>query len=47
MAKLQIISEKNTPFGGIFSGHETIWFHIAIYSRPYWAEMIADDNVWG
>ena len=47
MAKVQIKSEKNTSFGGIFSGHETIWFHIATYSRPHWSEMIADNYVWG
>ena len=34
MAKVQIKSEKNTPFGEIFSGLETIWFHIATYSCP-------------
>lgn len=47
MAKVQIKSEKNTPFGEIFSGLETIWLHIAICSRPHWSEMIADNYVWG
>ena len=28
MAKIQIKSEKLTPFGGIFSGHGAIWLHI-------------------
>ena len=30
MAKIQIKSEKLTPFGEIFSGHGTIWLHIVI-----------------
>ena len=27
MAKIQIKSERLTPFGGIFSGHGAIWLH--------------------
>ena len=35
MAKIQIKSEKLTPFGGIFSGHGAIWLHIVICNRLY------------
>ena len=30
MAKIQIKSERLTPFGGLFSGHGAIWLHIII-----------------
>ena len=30
MAKIQIKSERFTPFGGLFSGHGAIWLHIII-----------------
>ena len=33
MAKIHIKSEKLTPFGGIFLGHEEIWLHFVIYNR--------------
>lgn len=33
MAKIQIKSEKLTPFGGIFSGHGAIWLHIVFCNR--------------
>ena len=33
MAKIQIKSEKLTPFGGIFSGRGAIWLHIVICNR--------------
>ena len=33
MAKIQIKSEKTTPFEGIFSGHGVNWLHIIICNR--------------
>ena len=33
MAKIQIKSEKLTPFGEIFFGHGAIWLHIVISNR--------------
>ena len=33
MAKIQIKSEKLTPFGGIFLGHGAIWLHIVFCNR--------------
>ena len=33
MVKIQIKSEKLTPFGGIFSGHGAIWLHIVFCNR--------------
>ena len=33
IAKIQIISEKLTPFGGIFFGHGAIRLHIVICNR--------------
>ena len=33
MAKIQIKSEKFTPFGGIFSDHGAIWLHIVFCNR--------------
>ena len=33
MAKIQIKSEKHTPFGGIFSGYGEIWLHIVFCNR--------------
>ena len=34
MAKIQIKSEKLTPFGGIFSGRGAILLHIVFCNRP-------------
>ena len=33
MAKIQIKSEKHTPFGGIFSDYGAIWLHIVFCNR--------------